>query len=172
MAKQTVFLDANIIIEAFRIEVWKELAHGWQLETVAKCSEEALTGDTSRAGRVQVDAAQLQAGLHHVHPVSRAERNKLLANYPSCANLDDGEKDLFAFLNARRPLPSVLLVSTADKGAIVRLHELGWIDHLTSLEELLRKTTATNLKVAALGDAYSLRFLSRVRTDVLMGVIP
>lgn len=172
MAKQLVFLDANVIIEAFRIGVWPELAAGWQLETVEKCVEEALTGDSSRADRVAVDGAQLVSGLHHVHAVGRPMRNKLIAEYPDCATLDAGERDLFAYLNTRRPLPALLLISTADKAAIVRAHQLGWLDHLVSLEELLRQTTATPAKVSGLGQQHTLKFLSRVKTDALLGRIP
>lgn len=117
---QRVFLDANVIIEAFRIGVWTELSQAWCLETVEKCEEEALTGDSSRAGRVSVDPKLLRAGFNVVHAVSRSERNKLFAAHPDCATMDAGEKDLFAHLYSLvQPLSTLIVVSTADKGAIV-----------------------------------------------------
>lgn len=86
MTAQRVFLDANVIIESFRINVWTSLAQAWALETVTKCEEEALTGQTSRPGRVTVDPVLLRAGLKASHPVTRPERNKLIAAHPACAD--------------------------------------------------------------------------------------
>jgi hypothetical protein len=48
MASRRVFLDANVIIEAFRIAAWPELAQGCCLETVHECEKESLTGSTTR----------------------------------------------------------------------------------------------------------------------------
>jgi hypothetical protein len=173
MRGQRVFLDANVIIEAFRIGVWTEFSQAWCLETVEKCEEEALTGDSSRAGRVSVDPKLLRAGFNVVHAVSRSERNKLFAAHPDCATMDAGEKDLFAHLYSLvQPLSTLIVVSTADKGAIVRAKDVAWLDRLISLEELLSKTGASKSKVADLGQQYTSAFLGLVRTQVLMGVIP
>lgn len=173
MTAQRVFLDANVIIESFRINVWTSLAQTWSLETVQKCQEEALTGQTSRPGRVTVDPVLLRAGLKASHPVTRPERNKLIAAHPACATMDAGEKDLFAYLySLPQPLPGLIVVSTADKGAIVRAKDVAWLDRLISLEELLSKTGAAKSSVAGLGQQYTAAFLGSVRTQVMMGVIP
>jgi len=121
MPTRKVFLDANVIIEAFRIGVWAELSQGHWLETVQKCEQEALTGENSRAGRVSVDPKQLRAGLKASHLVGRPERNQLVKNHRDCLSMDDGEKDLFAHLFVHAsPLPPIIVMSTADKGAISR----------------------------------------------------
>ncbi|MBO4123014.1 hypothetical protein J5T34_19995 [Cupriavidus gilardii] len=48
MAKVRVFVDTNIILEAFRTGCWAAICERYAIETVEKCVEEALTGDLSR----------------------------------------------------------------------------------------------------------------------------
>jgi len=116
-----VFLDANVIIEAFRISVWTELAAGHYLETVEECEKEALTGRTDLHGHVAVDPVELRAGLKASHLVNRKMRNKLVNTHRSCLGMDPGEGDLFAYLFASYdPLPPLIVVSSADKGVVVR----------------------------------------------------
>lgn len=164
MPTRKVFLDANVIIEAFRIGVWAELSQGHWLETVQKCEQEALTGENSRAGRVSVDPKQLRAGLKASHLVGRPERNQLVKNHRDCLSMDDGEKDLFAHLFVHAsPLPPIIVMSTADKGAIVRAKDLGWLDNLISLEELLGSCGTSRSKMATLAEAYTAHFSDRGR---------
>lgn len=170
---RTVYLDANVIIEAFRIGVWPELSKGHHLETVEMCVREALTGETSHHGRVPVDPKALNAGFKQVHLVSRKERNALFKAHPASGSLDDGEKDLLAYLFANKIPPGALVVlSTADKGAIVQSHALGWLDSLVSLEDLLKTAGATRQKLARVEWPYDEAFLNEVRFKVRMGVIP
>lgn len=69
MPVRRVFLNANVIIEAFRISAWPELSQGHWLETVQTCEAEAQTGSTLKFGYVKVDAQALRAGLRGAHPV-------------------------------------------------------------------------------------------------------
>lgn len=132
-----VFLDANVIIEAFRIDVWGELARGLHLETVEMCEREALTGETTAYGRVFVDANHLAAGLASSHFVARSERNALFRANRLCTDMDAGEKDLFAHLfSHHKTLTAHIVVSTADKGVLVRANEFGWLQNTVSLEAL------------------------------------
>lgn len=173
MKKRWVFLDANAIIEAFRINVWAELSEGFHLETVEECEREALTGRTDRFNRVEVDATRLRAGLRASHPVGRVERNQLINKHPSCMEMDPGEKDLFAHLFVNHhPLTPLIAVDSADKGVIVRAHELGWLGHLVSLEELLGQCRIASVKLADLDLPHRTQWLSQVRTKVMLGVIP
>jgi hypothetical protein len=168
-----VFLDANVIIEAFRISVWAELSGGCHLETVQECEKEALTGRTDLYGHVAVDAAALRAGLKACHLVGRPERNKLVKTYRACLFMDPGEKDLFAYLFANHhPLPPLIVVSSADKGVAVRAKDLGWLDQLISLEELLHGCGVARAKLAQLDTPHRASFLGEVRTKVMLGVIP
>jgi hypothetical protein len=87
--------------------------------------------------------------------------------------MDPGEKDLFAYLFAHhQPLPPLIVVSSADKGVVVRAKDLGWLQNLGSLEELLLGCSVARSKMADLDEAHSTDFLSRTKTKVLLGVIP
>lgn len=173
MAARRVFLDANVIIEAFRIGVWRELARQHHLETVQMCERESLTGQTTTYGKVDVQSAELLDGLKASHDVSRAERNALIKAHRACADMDPGEKDLFAHLFTRQtPLPPIIAISSADKGVIVRAKDLGWLEHLISLEELMVEGHASKQKMIALDYQYSSRFLGEKRLQVRMGIIP
>jgi hypothetical protein len=170
---QCAFLDANIIIEAFRIGVWPELSRGCWLETVQECEQEALTGNSARSGRVAVDPQALRSGLKASHVVGRQERNRLTLDHPKCASMDPGERDLFAYLYSHQsPLPATIALSTADKGVVVRANDVGWLDNLVSLQDLLVAANVAAPKIALLDLQFQSAFLSRVRTDVRMGVIP
>ena len=173
MTQRRIFLDANVIIESFRISVWPELSNGHHLETVEMCEREALTGQTTSHDRVHVDAAALKAGLKASHIVSRQERNRLTSAHAACMNMDPGEKDLFAHLFASHTaLPSLIVLSSADKGVIVRAKDLGWLGHLVSLEELLVGCGVARSKLICLDRQYSASFLSEKRTQVMLGIIP
>ncbi|SEK66400.1 hypothetical protein SAMN05216359_102598 [Roseateles sp. YR242] len=116
MVERRVFLDANVIIEAFRVSVWSELSKRHHLETVQMCERESLTGQTTRYGKVAVASAALQAGLKASHDVSRAERNALIRASRACGDMDPGEKDLFAYLFAHHmPLPPRIVISSAER---------------------------------------------------------
>lgn len=70
-------------------------------------------------------------------------------------------------------LSEVVVLSTADKGAIVRANDHpGWLDWVQSLQEVLNEAGITGKKVEALGRQHTSAFLSKVRTDVRNGVIP
>lgn len=173
MAARRVFLDANVIIEAFRISVWPELSQGHALETVHECESEALTGQVPGKPVVRVDAQALRAGLRHSHPVSRSERTALTSAHGACRGMDPGEKDLFAYLfTHHQPLPPLIVVSSGDKGVVVRAKDLGWLQNLVSLEELLLGCGVSRAKLATLDTAHHASFLSQVRTKVMLGIIP
>jgi len=173
MVQRRIFLDANVIIESFRVSVWTELSNGHHLETVEMCEREALTGQTTGYGHVAVNSATLRAGLKATHIVSRQERNKLTNAHKACMSMDPGEKDLFAYLFANHdPLPPLIVLSSADKGVIVRAKDLGWLEHLISLEELLQGCRVARAKVSNLDRQCSASFLSEKRTQVRLGIIP
>jgi len=173
MPTRRVFLDTNVIIECFRIGAWAQLSSALRLETVDECCTEALTGETSRPGRVDVDASMLRTGLAVIHRVTRRELNALIAKHVQMGTLDAGEKELFAHLFAHEMASAHrVALSTADKGALVRAQDLGWLDSLVSLETLLNEVGAPRPKMALLGHAYSTRFLDDVRTKIRLGIMP
>lgn len=173
MAPRRVFIDANVIIEAFRIGAWPELSQGCHLETVHECESEALTGSTTTHGYVQIDPKALQTGLQCSHPVGRPERQALIKAHEACMGMDPGEKDLFAYLFVNYPqLPPLIVVSSSDKGVVVRAKELGWLNNLVSLEELLQGCNISQAKMKLLDTQHRAAFLAQVRMKVTLGIIP
>ena len=87
--------------------------------------------------------------------------------------LDDGEKHLFAWLHASKLLPSnVVIVTTADKAALVASNGLGWLNCMTSLEDLARKAGVGRVNLDALALQYREDWLSSIKTKIMLGIIP
>lgn len=173
MPEVRVFADTNVILEAFRTRCWTAITAHFAVETVEKCVEETLTGDPSDPRHVAVVPAELRAGLAAQHAVTRKELAALVTSQPGCMTLDDGEKHLFAWLQASRLLPSnVIVVTTADKAALVASHGLGWLNCMTSLEDLARKAGVARVNLDALALQYREDWLSSTKTKIILGIIP
>lgn len=143
---QIILVDTNIIIEAVRVGCWPTLTSHFQIETVAKCCEEARTGDLRRAGYVQVSEQDLQTRLT-VHRVSDVALAGLALRDADSFQLDDGERHLWAHGLGRH---DDWLACCSDRAAINAAVRLGWKDRLVSLEELANhagaKAALKNLK--------------------------
>lgn len=174
MAKKRVFVDTNVILECFRINVWTDLTQRCQVETVEMCVAESLTGRRDKADFIEVDPEALRVGLHKVHPVSKRELDLFYLAYEEMRRLDPGELHLFAHLYVKKVrLSEVTVLSTADKGAILRANDVpGWLDWIQSLQEVLKEAKVPRAKLDALRYAHTIACLSKVRTDVRNGVIP
>lgn len=173
MPKIRVFADTNVILESFRTSCWTAISNHFAVETVDKCVEEALTGYPGDPRHIAVPPADLKAGLAGQHTVTRKELANLVLSHPSSGTLDDGEKHLFAWLFANKLLPSqVIVVTTADKAALVASNGLGWLDCTTSLEELARKAGVGRVNLDALALQYREDWLSSIKTKIRMGIIP
>lgn len=122
---------------------------------------------------VAVAPADLRAGLAGAHPVTRKELAALVLAHPSCGTLDDGEKHLLAWLLANKLLPSaIVVVTTADKAALVASHGLGWLDCAVSLEDLARRAGVGRANLDALALQYREDWLSSIKTKIRMGILP
>lgn len=173
MPKIRVFADTNVILESFRTGCWTAISSHFAIETVQKCVEETLTGNPGDPRHVTVPPANLKVGLAGSHPVTRKELASLVLAHPSCSTLDDGEKHLLAWLLANKLLPSaVIVVTTADKAALVASHGLGWLDCAVSLEDLARKAGVGRVNLDALALQYREDWLSSIKTKIRMGIIP
>lgn len=172
-AKTRVFADTNVILEAFRTNCWTAISSHFAIETVEKCVEETLTGNPGDPRHVSVPPADLNAGLSGRHPVTRKELASLVLAHHSCRTLDDGEQHLLAWLLANKLLPSaVIVVTTADKAALVAAHGLGWLDCTVSLEDLARRAGVGRTNLDALALQYREDWLSSIKTKIRMGIIP
>lgn len=173
MPRTRVFVDTNIILEAFRTGCWAAICQHYAVETVEKCIEESLTGDPTDPRRIEVEQDILVAGLAARHHVGKHELACLVLAHPECQGLDDGEMHLLAWLHAQGLLPnSLILVSTADKAAIVATSRLGWLDSLTSLEHLARSSGATRPQIERLARHYRAGWLDEIRVKIRLGIIP
>ena len=173
MSSQRVFLDTNIILEAFRVGCWSAICHQYKIETVEKCIEEALTGDPEEPGRTEVKPDQLTGGLAGRHAVSKAELAQFALKYPDLPVLDDGELHLLAWLDARGLIGNVkILLSTSDKAAIVAASQLGGLDSLVSLEKLSSTSGVSRSQTASLRTQFGAQWLEGIKTKVILGVMP
>ncbi|MCW8207936.1 hypothetical protein D8B24_12955 [Verminephrobacter aporrectodeae subsp. tuberculatae] len=173
MPKIRVFADTNVILESFRTGCWTAISKHFAIETVEKCVEETLTGNPGDPRHVAVPPADLAAGLAGQHPVTRKELATLVLGHLPSSTLDDGEKHLFAWLFANELLPShAIAVTTADKAALVALNGLGWLDCMSSLEDLARKAGVGRVTLDALALQYREDWLSSVKTKIRLGIIP
>jgi hypothetical protein len=68
--------------------------------------------------------------------------------------------------------PLIVVSSSCDKGVVVRAKDLGWLNSLVSLEELLLECGVSRPKMNLLESQHHAKFLAEVRTKVLLGVMP
>lgn len=173
MSKPRVFVDTNVILEAFRTGCWKAICQNFSIETVEKCIEEAMTGNPEETGRVNVPLKELTDGLAARHDVTKKELAIFVLNNPGCQALDDGELHLLAWLHTNGLLSKVIvLLSTADKAAIVATGRLDGLDALVSLEHLALKSGITKGQLASLQNHYRNGWLDEIKSKVRLGVIP
>lgn len=130
--EQIILVDTNIIIEAVRVGCWSAVTAHFRVATVAKCCEEARTGDQRRAGYIHVTEKDLQTRLT-VHHVSDTELAHLALQDAESFRLDPGERHLWAHALQR---DDKWLACCCDRAAVNAAVRLGWQDCLVSLEEL------------------------------------
>lgn len=159
-------MDTNGIIEAVRTGCWAPIANLYRIETVDRCCEEALAGDSTRPGYITVTDADL-ALLHARHRVSSADRARLALECDCADRLDDGERDLIAHATGRSD--EEWLLCSPDKASIRAAVSLKVHDRLTSLEKLASRAGVR--PDPALFDHHSERRLGEWRTGALLGTL-
>lgn len=173
MAKCRVFVDTNVIIESFQAGCWTAVRGHFAVETVEKCIEEAMTGDRSSPRYVPVDSNVLSAGLAGRHSVAKIEIARLALDFPQSQGLDEGEMHLLACLHRLGPSSDVaVMLSTADKAAVVVAGLLGRIDSLVSLESLAQQSGVRRRQVESLAGWYRSRWLDDIKVSIRLGMIP
>ena len=81
--------------------------------------------------------------------------------------------DLLAWLFAQGPsLDGLLLLSTADKAAVVVTGKLQWLDHLACLASLAQEAGITRHQIEQFRDHFKVKWLDALRMKVRLGVIP
>jgi hypothetical protein len=138
-----------------------------RVETVEECRDEALRGDRGRPGYLPVSPQDL-ARIRSVHPVSDLERVTFAMAYPGAGSMDDGERDLFVHAYARVSRgDAVWIVCSADRACVRAAVALGWHERMHSLGALAAAVGAN--PNPPLVEQYGERWLSRVRTEYLLG---
>lgn len=173
MPKTRVFVDTNVILQAFKSGTWTAICQTYAVETVEKCIEEALTGDANAPGYIQVDPQVLIDGLAGRHLVDNRQIVSFFFSHPQCQGLDAGELHLLAWLHAQGKIANAhVLVSTADKAALVAACNIGLADLLESLESLAKKSGVTKGQIDGLENHYRTTWLGDIKLKIAMGVIP
>lgn len=65
-----------------------------------------------------------------------------------------------------------LLLSTADKAAIVAAGRLDWIDLVTSLEQLAQQAGVSRVQADQMARQYRQQWLDEIKVKVRLGIIP
>ena len=166
-----VFVDTNVIIEAFRVGCWKGLCKNCSVETVEKVVQEALAGDPTARNYVVVDKDELLNTLSAVHPVDDLMRARFSLAIERPEALDAGEADLLAFLYSQGPgFDSCLILSTADMAAISAAGEINLLDNMEALQVLAKQFGISNEQVANIRRQFSKEWLAGIKIQVVMGV--
>lgn len=139
-----VLIDTNAIIEAHRIQCWKNLTDFFSMETVDMCARECAGGYRDQHGSYTPVDTNLLRDQILVHSVNDSMRRSLLFREPSVTDIDDGERDLLAFAMT---LPDdVYLICSPDKACMKVSAKMGLIDRLVSLQSLASRVGRGNLR--------------------------
>lgn len=170
MSKPRLLVDTCVIIEAFRTNCWTALCRHFDVETVEACVTECSTGDPLTPGRVPIDRTILLAGLAKVHVVDDLQLATLALEVEALPAIDEGELHLMAWLHAHPSQAVIVAISTADRAAVRATHVLGLMERVQSLHAAAKTAGVGAAQLARLQDHFGEGWLSRVRTQLLLGV--
>jgi hypothetical protein len=158
-----VLVDTNVILECWRVNAWNALSGGYGVETVEDCVIETQTGYQRRREEQRVEQAVLTASLRAVHKVGNAELAGVLLRDPLAANLDHGERSLWAHAVGRA---DAWVLCGPDKASLRFGVRLGLRDRLVALEGLL--SDAGHKAGSVLRENYTSKWLDRVLGEMVM----
>lgn len=170
MSKPRLLVDTCVVIEAFRTNCWTALCRHFDVETVEACVTECCTGDPLTPGRVPIDRTALLGGLAKVHVVDDLQLATLALEVEALPAIDDGELHLMAWLHSHPTDAVVVAISTADRAAVRATHVLGLISRVRSLQNAASLAGVGKAQLGKLQDHFGEDWLSRVRTQLLLGV--
>jgi hypothetical protein len=132
-----------------------------------------MTGDPADPRYVPTDPKVLDAGLAARHNVSKLDIATLVLNFPQSQGLDDGELHLLAFLYQQGlSEEAAIMISTADKAAIVVAGLLGWLDFLVPLESMAEQSGVSRGQIAALAGHHRAPWLDETKVKIRLGILP
>lgn len=173
MAKRRVFVDTNAIFPAVHVGEWNRFCGFYNVETVAAVVDETQRGDVNRKGYVRVGRAMLEQTLTKIHLPNDEDRAAFrLKALELNLELDEGERELLAYLHAHeKPAEDILVVTTSDRAAVRACCHLGWADSLVSLDRLLSEAGASKSARNALSEHQRESWLTEERTRFRLGLV-
>jgi len=156
-----IVLDTNAIIEAHRVKCWKLMLEYFAVESTEECCREAASGESRTAGYVVVDVPAMREAIRiHRPPAAMIARAATTAlNFQS---IDPGEREVLAVAMAD---PRLQRIGTADRIAIQVASQLGLLDRVVSLEEILETVGDSRPLMAH----HCKKWLSDIRLQLLLG---
>jgi AraC-like DNA-binding protein len=160
-----IFLDANVIIEANRTNIWKALLGQFNnLGTVTKIVEELNTGDQDDPAYVKIDTTEINSQLSPQN-VSPKEIIELKLRLDNEIALDSGEEELLAHICSKNEEFKVFYVCSPDKACIKAAKKLGFIDNVLSLESLASKA---GVSIKNLQFQFTEKWLTCFKTQLIL----
>jgi|SRR5579863_10366118 len=162
-----VLVDTNVILECWRVNAWKALAGGYSVETVEDCVTETQTGFQRRRDEQRIDQAALTETLQAVNKVSDADTAAMLLRDPLAANLDLGERSLWAHALSRT---DAWVLCGPDKASLRFGVRIGLRDRLVALEGLFQD--AGHKPGAPLRENYTSKWLDKTLGEMVIAEGP
>jgi hypothetical protein len=162
-----VLVDTMVILECWRLNAWKALAGSYSVETVEDCVIETQTGFQRRREEQRIDQAVLKQTLYAINKVSDADTAAILLRDPLAANLDLGERSLWAHALTR---VDTWVLCGPDKASLRFGVRLGFRDRLVALEGLLKD--AGHKPAAALKENHTSRWLEKTLGEMVIAEGP
>jgi hypothetical protein len=162
-----VLVDTNVIIECWRVGVWRALTGGYRVETVEDCVTETQTGYQRRRPEQQIDAVALRESLAEVHVVMDVQHAAAVVLDSMFAFLDPGEQSLWAHALTRK---DTWLLCGPDKASLRFGVRCGFRERLVNLEGLLQDTG--HRPATALRANYTARWLAAALNEIVMSERP
>jgi hypothetical protein len=157
-----VLVDTNIILECWRVGVWRALTGGYRVETVEDCVIETQTGFQRRRQEQQIDNAALRVSLAAVQKVGDAERAAAIVRESMFSFLDLGEQSLWAHALSRK---DDWVLCGPDKASMRFGVRLGLRERLVALEGLLQDV---GYKASGLRPAYTSVWLAKTLGEIVI----
>ncbi len=168
-----VIIDTNVIIEAFKMNVWDALAGAHRLETVEECVNEARTGKTSYdpKSRSRVDVSKVESSLDRIHSVNR----RAILDSPhreDLLRLHDGERDLWAFILMSSEDAEIFneewKFCGPDEESVKFGMRHGFKDRIVSFEKLLEHAGVSKINLQY---NYTEKWMVNQRNKFIMGIL-
>ncbi|AJP45455.1 MAG: hypothetical protein CBB67_004215 [Alteromonadaceae bacterium TMED7] len=139
-----VLIDANVIIEADKLQTWKAISSAYELHTVETVIKEALKVPKHGRG-ISISEEALRNSFSTIYAVSDEENGRWILSFPELIDsaIDDGERDLLTYLHCCQD-KNIWFLCGPDVGAMKGLYKMGRLEHLVSLEQLQKGCGISN----------------------------